>query len=95
MSQQFFCLAGVGGLQDILGVIDISDITHYLDQDKSSSISQLINGKLRDLQKLLKYFNETTTSTSNILLLLGVLPINFVLYLKDLLVIVLLLFILL
>ena len=38
-----------------LDVLDILDITQYLDHDKSSSISQLIKGKWRDLQKLLKY----------------------------------------
>ena len=58
-------------------------------------ISQLINGKSRYLQKLLKFFNGTTTSTFNVLLSFGVLPINFVLYSNDLLAIVLLLFILL
>ena len=83
------------GLPDNAGVIDFSDIIHSFDNDKSSSISQLINGKSRDLQKLLKYFNRATTSASNILLSSGVVPINFVLYSKDLLVFVLLLFILL
>ena len=39
---------------------------------------------------LLKYFNGTTASVSNILLLFGVLPIIFVLYSKDLLVVILL-----
>ena len=58
-------------------------------------ISQLINGKSRYLQKLLKFFNGTATSTFNVLLSFGVLPINFVLYSNDLLAIVLLLFILL
>ena len=62
---------------------------------KSSSISQLINDKSRDLQKLLQYFTEITTSASNIVLLFGVLSINFVLYSKDLLVIVMVLSILL
>ena len=76
------------------GALDISDITQYLDHDKSSSISQLINGKSRDLQKSLKYFNGATTSASNLFSLSGVLPIIFVLYSKDLLVVVLLLFIL-
>ena len=81
------------GSPGTLGVIDISDIVHYFDQDKSISISQLIDGKSRGLQKILKYFNWITASTSNIFLLFGVLPINFILYSKDLLVIVLLLFI--
>ena len=83
---------GALGLPDILGVIDISDIIHSFDYDKSVSVSQLINGKSKDLQKPLKY--GTTNSAFNILLLFRVLPINFVLYSKDLLFIVLLLFIL-
>ena len=41
------------GLSAIVGVIDISYIIHSFDHDKSNSISQLINGKSRDLQKLL------------------------------------------
>ena len=80
----------VFGFPGIPGVIDISDLIHSFDHDKSSSISQLINSKSRDLQKLLKYLNGT--SASSILLLFGVLPIIFVLYSKDLLVTVLLLF---
>ena len=56
-----------------------------LTQDKSISISQLISGKSRDLQKLVKYFNGTATSAFNVLLLFGVLPINFFLYSKYLL----------
>ena len=39
-------------------VFDISDIIQFLDHDKSRSISQLIKNKSKDLQKLLKYFNE-------------------------------------
>ena len=64
-------LSGMGGLAfglpGILGVIDISDIIHSFDHEKSSSVSQLINGKSRDFTKLFKYFNETKTSASNIL----------------------------
>ena len=45
------------GSPGTLGVIDISDIVHYFDHDKSISISQLIDGKSRGLQKILKYFN--------------------------------------
>ena len=71
----------------------MSNITQYLDLDKTSYISQLIKGKSRD-QKLLNYFDRTTTSASNLLPLFGVLSINFVLYSKNLLVVVLLLFIL-
>ena len=67
-------------LRVILGITDISDIIHSFDNGKSSSISQLINGKSRDFQKLLKYFNGATTFASNMLLLFGVLLINFVLY---------------
>ena len=52
-------------------VIDVSDIIHSFDHDKSISILQLINGKSRDLYKLLKYFNGTTTSASNALLFGG------------------------
>ena len=71
----------------------MSNITQYLDLDKTSYISQLIKGKSRD-QKLLNYFDRTTTSASNLLPLFGVLSINFVLCSKNLLVVVLLLFIL-
>ena len=63
------------------GVLDISELTQSPDHDKSCSISQLIKGKSRDYQKLLNYFNETTTSVSDVLsLLAGVLPIIFVFY---------------
>ena len=71
----------------IIPDIDISDIIHSSDHEKSISISQLINGKL------LKYFHGITNSASNILLLFDGLPISFALYSKDLLAIVLLLFI--
>ena len=53
------------GSPTALNVLDISDMTQFF---KSSSISRLINGESRDLQKLLKDFNGTTTSASNILL---------------------------
>ena len=72
------------GLPAIPGVIDISVIILPFDHSRTSSASQLINGKSKDLQKLLKYFNGTTTSASNILLLFDVLPISFVLYSKGL-----------
>ena len=52
----------------------ISYITHYFDHGKPSSISQLINGKLRNL-KFIIYFNGATTSAFNQLLSVGVLPI--------------------
>ena len=58
-------LVGTGGLVSGLaatsGVLDISKITQFFDHGKPSSISQLIKGKSRVLQELLKYFNETTT----------------------------------
>ena len=57
-------------------MIDISGIIHSFDHDKSSYISQLINGKSRDLQKLLQYIKKTTDSASNLLLSSGVLPIT-------------------
>ena len=58
-------LDGVGRLEPGLpassGVLVISDVKHFLAHLKWSSISQLIKGKLRDLQKLLKYFNGSAT----------------------------------
>ena len=78
----------------MLDVADISDIIHSFNHDKSSSISESIIGKSRNLQELFKYFNGTTASAFNVLSA-GVRPIIFALYLKHLLVIVLLLFILL
>ena len=38
-------LAGLGGLGATAGVLDISEIKIFFDQDKSSSMSQLIKGK--------------------------------------------------
>ena len=52
----------------------------FLEHEKSSSFSQLIKDKSRDLQKSLKYFNGTIPSISKLLLLSSVLPIIFVLY---------------
>ena len=75
------------GLPGTADVIDFSDIIHYFDHDKSSSISKLTKGKSRDLEKQPKYFNGMTTSASNILLLFGALPIIFVLSSKELIVI--------
>ena len=54
----------------------------------SSSILQLIKGKSKDLQKLLKFFNEPTTSAFNIIKLIDISLIIFVLYSEELLVIV-------
>ena len=79
---------GTGGIAATAGVLDISDIIRYLEHDKLSSISQLIKGKSKDIQKLLKFFNGTTTSASNILLSFSVPSIIFILYSKDLLFIV-------
>ena len=49
------CIAGTSwtgglasGFSDILGVIDILDIIHAFDHDKSISVSQLISGSSRD-----------------------------------------------
>ena len=82
------------GLAVTGAVLDISEFMQFRDHDKSGSISQLINGKSRHHQKLLKYFNGTTTSVSKLLLWTGVFPILFVLYSENLLVVVLSLFIL-
>ena len=68
------------GLADTSGVLDVSEITQSFNYDKSSSISQLIKSKSRNLQKLLKYFNGTATSVSNVLLPAGVLPAILLLY---------------
>ena len=76
-----------------LNILDISDITIFC-PSQVKFISQLINSKSRDPQKLLKHFNEPTTSGFN-KLLFGVLRIIFVLYSKDLLLAVLLLLIIL
>ena len=68
------------GLADTSGVLDVSEITQSFNYDKSSSISQLIKSKSRNLQKLLKYFHGKTTSVSNVLLPASVLPVILVLY---------------
>ena len=47
---------------------------------QSNFISQLIKGKSRDLQKLLKCFSWITTSMSDLLLLSGVLCIIFTIF---------------
>ena len=67
---------------DIAAVSDIPYIIQFIDYLKSSSVSQTIKGKSIDLQKLFKYYNGTTTSVPNVLLLsYVVLPIIFALYL--------------
>ena len=81
-------VVSVGLAPPTSGALDMSDITHYFDHVKSSSISQIIKSKTRDLQKLLKCFNGTTTSAFNLLLLFDMLRIIFVLYSKALLVVV-------
>ena len=86
-------LAGLCGLTATSAVPDISEIIQFLDHDNSSYILQLNKEKSRDLQKLLKYFNGTKTSVSNLLSSAGVLPMIFVLDSKYLLAVVLLLFI--
>ena len=65
------------GLEATAVVLYISDMIHSFDYDKSSSISQLIKDKLKNLQKFIKYFNGTTTSVSNVLLSFGVLSLLF------------------
>ena len=86
-------LAGLGGLAGTAAILDVSDIIHSFDHEKSSSVSQLIEWKSRNLQKLLKYFNGT-----KLLCLMYYYSLMhsllFLLYSKDLLLAVLLLFIL-
>ena len=50
------------GLPANEAVLYTSDDMKVLVQDKSTSISQLTKGKLKDFQKLIKYFNGTTSS---------------------------------
>ena len=45
----------VSGFPTTSSVYDVSKIAQFFDHDKSSSISQLIRSKLRDLPKLLGY----------------------------------------
>ena len=47
--------------------LDISEFTQFFDHDKLRSISKLIKRNSKDLQKLLRYFNGTTTSASNLI----------------------------
>ena len=79
-----YSLARSGGLAAIAAVLDISEIIHFRNSDKSSSILRLIKWKSRDLRKLLKYFSGASTSVSNVLSSLGAVPIIFVLYAKRL-----------
>ena len=73
----------VSGFPATSSVYDISKITQFFHHDKSSSISQLVRSKLRDLRKLLGYFNETTTFVLRVLLLIFF-TITIILYLKHL-----------
>ena len=52
-------------------VLNISDITQFFDHVRSSSTLQLIKGKSRDLQELLKDVNQTKASAFNLLLSFG------------------------
>ena len=90
----FSSLARLDGLAATAAVLDIPEITHFIYYGKPSSISQLIKGKSRGLQKLLKCFYETATSVSSLLVLAGVPPVIFVFYSKNLLAAVLLLLVL-
>ena len=56
-------------------VLDMSDIIQFL----TTKNQVLFQGKSRDIQKLLKYFNGLTTFGFNLLLSASVLPIIFVL----------------
>ena len=49
------------GLAETSALFNILNCTISSNRVKSSSISQRIKGKSRDIQQLLKYFNETTT----------------------------------
>ena len=93
---EFAGACGIGrsefGSVSISEVLCISGITQFFDFDKSNSIPHLIKGKSRKLKRLLKYFNWTPASVSNAELLIGVLPIIFVLQSKKLLVVVSLLY---
>ena len=87
------------GLSATAAVLDISDIIQFFDLDKLSSILQLkVNLEIFNgfFNFLLKCFNGTITSVSNLIYILsaGMLSFVFVLYSEDLLFLVLLLFIL-
>ena len=53
----------------------VKEITQSSDQVKMRLISQLIDGNLRVLRKLLKYFNGTTISTSFLKPAAGAFPV--------------------
>ena len=72
----------IGGLRTAF--TDISAKTQFFDHVKINSISQLINGISKLLQKLLKYFKGITTSASVNKSLFGdVFHTILVFYLKD------------
>ena len=73
----------ISGLSACLAHVAISVIVQSSDQIKFKLISQLIKSILRVIQKLLKYCNGTTVSTSFSLLSFDVLPVMPVLNLKD------------
>ena len=58
-------------------------VTHFSDQVKLEIISQLINGILRVLEKLLKYFNRTAISKIFLLSASGAFPAILNLNLND------------
>ena len=71
-----------------------TQLDQYLELLISVCISPLIKGKLRNHQKVLKFFNGITGSASNLLFLFTALPTNFVLLSKYLVAVVFLLSIL-
>ena len=56
--------ATIAGLSPYASLVVTLTKTHFFDQVKNNSTSQLINGIFRTLQKLLKCFSEITTSVS-------------------------------
>ena len=61
----------------------MKEIIQSSDQVKMRLILQLINGILRLLQKLLKYFHGTAFLTSFVLLSAGGFPVTLILYLNE------------
>ena len=59
------------------------EVAKFLDQVKIRLISQLINDILRVLQKLIKYFNGTDSSTFFVLRTSGSFPVILILDLND------------
>ena len=74
-------LAGLGGLTATAGVCDILDIIQFFIQCQIKLyFTQLIKGKLRDLQNILKYFHGATTSASDLFKMSDVFFVIFVLH---------------